>query len=312
MKQLSNSELFDKTVLPVLIYGCEVWGFVDLKDVEIFYRKFLRTLLKTYNFTPNCMLYGEFGTTDINSKVLCRMIIFWAKLKFKNQDKFSSILCNYMHKMYDSVDCSFRWLEHIKTNLDNSGFSWVWDATSDINIDSFKSAFKQRCTDIFKQKWESDLNENSQCSSYHLFKRVHIMEEYWKLDHKYALNLAKFRTRTHHLPVTRNRFYNNDDIYCELCVKHEIGDEIHYLFNCDYFEDYRKMLLPSDLQKFKNDPEYLFKMDAEKMINLSRFTSIVMLKFKFVSQNVDSPITLKKRKISRSGREIKSPVRLDL
>ena len=66
------------------------------------------------------------------------------------------------------------------------------------------------------------------------------------------------------------------------------------------------------VQKFKNDPEYLFKMDAEKMINLSRFTSIVMLKFKFVSQNVDCPITLKKSKISRSGREIKSPGRLDL
>ena len=72
-------DLFDKTVLPVLIYGCEIWGFVDLRDVEIFYRKFLRILLKTYNFTPNCMLYGEFGTTDINTKVLCRMIMFWAK-----------------------------------------------------------------------------------------------------------------------------------------------------------------------------------------------------------------------------------------
>ena len=72
-------DLFDKTVLPVLIYGCEIWGFVDLREVDIFYRKFLRILIKTYHFTPNCMLYGEFGTTDINTKVLCRMIMFWAK-----------------------------------------------------------------------------------------------------------------------------------------------------------------------------------------------------------------------------------------
>ena len=28
-------DLFDKTVLPVLTYGCEIWGFNDLKDIEI-------------------------------------------------------------------------------------------------------------------------------------------------------------------------------------------------------------------------------------------------------------------------------------
>ncbi len=33
-------ELFDKLVPPVLLYGCEVWGFGDLKSIEIFKRKF--------------------------------------------------------------------------------------------------------------------------------------------------------------------------------------------------------------------------------------------------------------------------------
>ena len=30
-------ELFDQTVLPVLIYGCEVWGFSNLELIETFY-----------------------------------------------------------------------------------------------------------------------------------------------------------------------------------------------------------------------------------------------------------------------------------
>ena len=36
-------ELFYVCVVPVLLYGCEVWGFEDQKYVEIFHRKFLYT-----------------------------------------------------------------------------------------------------------------------------------------------------------------------------------------------------------------------------------------------------------------------------
>ena len=69
-------ELFYVCVVPVLVYSCEVWGFEDLKDVEIFHRKFLRIILKTFNFTPNVMLYGERGSMDMTTKIHKRMIHF--------------------------------------------------------------------------------------------------------------------------------------------------------------------------------------------------------------------------------------------
>ena len=34
-------ELFDKCVVPVLLYGSEVWGWSNLRDVEIFHRSFI-------------------------------------------------------------------------------------------------------------------------------------------------------------------------------------------------------------------------------------------------------------------------------
>ena len=52
-------ELFDVCVVPVLLYDCEVWGFEDLKDAEIFHRKSLCIILKSFKCTPNAMLYGE-------------------------------------------------------------------------------------------------------------------------------------------------------------------------------------------------------------------------------------------------------------
>jgi hypothetical protein len=52
--------LFDNLVLPILLYGCEVWGF---ENCDVFYRKFLKRMLKLNKYTPNCMVYGEAGRT---------------------------------------------------------------------------------------------------------------------------------------------------------------------------------------------------------------------------------------------------------
>ena len=39
-------DLFDKIVLPILVYGSEIWGLENVNQIEIFYRKFLKKLLK--------------------------------------------------------------------------------------------------------------------------------------------------------------------------------------------------------------------------------------------------------------------------
>ena len=73
-------ELFDNLVLPILIYGCEVWGFENIDHIEIFYRNFLRRLLKVNKMTANCMLYGEVGKYKLVSIVAKRIIQFWSRM----------------------------------------------------------------------------------------------------------------------------------------------------------------------------------------------------------------------------------------
>ena len=52
-------QLFDHLVLPILLYGSEIWGYEDLLQVEVFHRKFLRLILHVNRCTPDCMIYGE-------------------------------------------------------------------------------------------------------------------------------------------------------------------------------------------------------------------------------------------------------------
>ena len=99
------------------------------------------------------------------------------------------------------------------------GFSEVWHETN-IDANYFKEIFDQRSKDVFQQNWLANMNENSQCTNYVLFKENLQMEDYLvQLEDGAKYIITKFRTRTHHLPVTNNRFIcdNAKDSTCPLC-----------------------------------------------------------------------------------------------
>jgi hypothetical protein len=73
-------ELFDTMVSPVVMYGCEVWGFKKNNILESFCLQFYRILLGLKKCTPNCILYGELGRYPIDMFIKCRMIAFWQRI----------------------------------------------------------------------------------------------------------------------------------------------------------------------------------------------------------------------------------------
>ena len=80
-------ELYDQLVLPILLYGSEIWGFSDISAIEVMYRKFLRGILKLNRSTANCMVYGELGKCCIMNSVKERMVNFWSRLVTSKQSK---------------------------------------------------------------------------------------------------------------------------------------------------------------------------------------------------------------------------------
>ena len=107
-------ELYEHCVIPVLLYGSEVWGFENLHRLEVFHRQFLKLMLKTFKFTPNCMIYGETNTVDIRTKVDIRMVNFWLKLK-SSKVKISVIMNALLNKTYDDEnDQKLRWPAKMK------------------------------------------------------------------------------------------------------------------------------------------------------------------------------------------------------
>ena len=56
------------------------------------------------------------------------------------------------------------------------------------------------------------------------------------------------------MPIEWGRFLgtSRDDRICELCFHNKIGDEYHYLLECSYFSDARRVYLPRNLLAIPN------------------------------------------------------------
>ena len=109
-------DLFDKMIMPILLYGCEIWGYANLDKIEIFYRKFLKFVLTLNDQTTNCMVYGESGRTPLDLTIKSRMVCFWHKISVGNNNKLAFMLLCLTKKLYQQNLYISPWLMAITIN----------------------------------------------------------------------------------------------------------------------------------------------------------------------------------------------------
>ena len=73
-------KLFESTIVPILIYGSEIWGFGNNQIIEQVQLNALRDILRVRKSTPLSMIYGELGIYPLDIKIKTRMLNFWASL----------------------------------------------------------------------------------------------------------------------------------------------------------------------------------------------------------------------------------------
>ena len=113
-------ELFNHTIMPILLYGCEVWGFQNIKLIENVQNQFLRSITKLRKSTPLYIIYTELGITPIEIHVKSRMIGFWLSIINSENSKFSKITYNIMFNDA-SQGHNYKWLNHIRQILISTG-----------------------------------------------------------------------------------------------------------------------------------------------------------------------------------------------
>ena len=238
-------DLFHKMILPILIYGCEVWGYANLEKLEIFFRKFLKRVLWLGKSTPNCIVYGETGTFPIANLVQNRMISFWIKVSEGKSSKLSTSFYKLIYKLHLSNTYHSPWLMKIKTILCSSGNSSFWSHQELYAPKTFmKNIISKQLESQYIQNWNLEVNQNRKCTIYRIFKEKYGFEKYLlELEFYDRTALCNLRTGNHKLPISKSRYMGEENVNCTLCDSNVIGDEFHMLFNCKFFEEKRKIFL---------------------------------------------------------------------
>ena len=82
VKLTVNTKLhsFDTMVVPILLYGSEVWGVSKFKEVDKLHIRFCKYILGVRQQTPNLAVYGQLGRFPLY--VICKemSIKFWLKI----------------------------------------------------------------------------------------------------------------------------------------------------------------------------------------------------------------------------------------
>ena len=102
--------------------------------------------------------------------------------------------------------------------------------------------------------------------NYRIFKENFEFENYFRiLEDKDIYTLCKFRTNNHKLPIETG-WWNNIDRVNRICTKCDnitIGDEYHYIMECQHFSSFR------NITKFKQI------MSAYQKQNLENFCKFI-------------------------------------
>lgn len=275
-------KLFDYTVLPILTYACEIWGFENIDIIEKIQNDFLRKVTLAKKSTPIYMLYGELGRIPIQIIIKSRLIGFWNRLLHGRQFKLSYLI--YQCLYHSNINS--KWITCVKDILTEIGRPDVWNMQEQFHSHSLSAYVKRRLTDQYIQQWFGKAEQSSKALTYYSFKSEFSIEKYLLiLPKQLRVNLYKFRTGNHKLPVETGRWDGThvSDRKCLLCTTNDIGDEFHYLFKCPYFQTERKTLIKKyfiirpNMIKFG---QLLNTTNKTMLTNLSKFVNIILKCFK--------------------------------
>ena len=74
---------------------------------------------------------------------------------------------------------------------------------------------------------------------------------------------------------------------CELCFHNKIGDEYHYLIECSYFSDARRVYLPRNLLARPNTFRRLMcSGDTQELFKIAKYCKIVLKTFQEIFRNI--------------------------
>jgi hypothetical protein len=246
-----SCKVFDKCILPILNYACEIWGTDVHKSIEGVHYKFCKSQLGVGIFTPNVAVLGDCGRDRVFINCAVRCIKYWIKLVNMPEDSLLKGCYNLQYRQ--CIDGKTNWLSKIKEMLFQYGYGWIWEAQSIPETFNLVNEFRQRIKDCELQCWATDVKSLPKLRTYCLFKETREEEFYLSseisIPHRLKSQLARFRTGNHclEIEVGRHSKVSPENRVCKFCKENNnvdiVENEYHVLLECFMYSEIRNFYL---------------------------------------------------------------------
>jgi len=242
--------LFDKLVLPILLYGAEIWGCTTHKSIETVHIKFLKYVLGLPLSAPNASVLGECGRYPIRIQAILSSVKYWLKLNCLGDDRLPKAALKVQVRLDErNKTC---WITGIKDILFGYGFGIVYMQGQVGDVKMFIMELKERLCKHYNSVWLNEVEQNKRLESYATFKSLLEPEKYLTCieNMQYRKILSKFRCSCHLFMIERGRHLGikRQDRLCTMCGV--VEDEEHVIMLCLKYNNIRELYLP-EIVKYK-------------------------------------------------------------
>ena len=202
--------LFDKLVMPVLLYGSEIWGPHKAVDMEKVHLLFCKTILHLRRNTANYFIYGELGRYPLNVDCKLGIIRYWLKTSMSKHNTLVYNMYQSTHRNCKNDISLNGWTATIKSLLFSLGLNVVWYNQGVVIAKSFEHVLKQRVQDNYiTERTRAVANSKDSGILYITYKLKPFYSPFINSLTKpsYRYSFLKFVTKNHNLPVVRGKWF---------------------------------------------------------------------------------------------------------
>ena len=261
--------MFDQLVLPILLYGSEIWAATDIMKLtklnevctlEDIYSKlpqekvnvhFCKFILGVSSKSVNMAVMAELGRYPVFIHAVTRMIKYYCRIK--NMGKNTLISDALYEREQRSKSGVTTWTKSVQNIIDCLGLN-IQQLCQDMAGSEYKKkqVGKQIRTLLdsrYTEYWNRQMGkQHGKLDTYAKIKDKFGYEEYLdciKVD-KHQVALTRLRVSNHRLHVETGRYKRpyipRHERICELCQE-EVEDEFHFICQCPALKTPRQSIL---------------------------------------------------------------------
>lgn len=242
--------LFDHTIVPILNYASEVWGFEEWSKLETLHLKACKYALGVRSNTTTDAVYAELGRMSLQCHRHINILKFYTRISSLDSERYAS------KAFYMLVDSEYpNWVSQTHD----------LQTLYEIQLSDNRSVIKNKVRKHFELEILGKLNDhitaNKKLHLFASFKTTFKFETYldFLTDFNVRSCLAKLRLSSHNLQIEAGRFHKNKTprderfcLYCKTANVFEVEDEIHFVLSCPLFAEERKKVLEKIYRRYPN------------------------------------------------------------